>query len=129
MENKQDVKTNISPLQKGSKKSKAKIVSCKKQQKCFVKRKSFKKICMLSILIVSIYLIFSSWFSMLNHLLTSLEHFIRTIFYFDIKEQILAFFTDSFEINFCRRDLRCLICGRGYVFSYFYSNKKSEDMI
>ena len=55
--------------------------------------------------------------------------FYSDIFYFDIKEQILAFFTDSFEINFCRRDLRCLICGRGYVFSYFYSNKKSEDMI
>ena len=43
MENKQDVKTNIFLLQKVSKKSKAKIVSCNKYQKCFVKTKSFKK--------------------------------------------------------------------------------------
>ena len=58
MENKQDVKTNIFLLQKVSKKSKAKIVSCNKYQKCFVKTKSFKKVCTLSILIVSIYLFF-----------------------------------------------------------------------
>ena len=45
-------------LQKVSKKSKAKIVSCNKYQKCFVKTKSFEKICTLSILIVSIYLFF-----------------------------------------------------------------------
>ena len=43
MENKQDFKTNIFLLQKVSKKSKAKIVSCNKYQKCFVKTKSFKK--------------------------------------------------------------------------------------
>ena len=41
--NKHDVKTNIFPLQKVSKKSKTKIVSCNKYQKCFVKTKSFKK--------------------------------------------------------------------------------------
>ena len=58
MENKQDAKTNIFLLQKVSKKSKAKIVSCNKYQKCFVKTKSFKKLCSLSILIVSIYLFF-----------------------------------------------------------------------
>ena len=42
MENKEDVKTNILLLQKVSEKPKAKIVSCNKYQKCFVKTKSFK---------------------------------------------------------------------------------------
>ena len=61
MENKQDVKTNDILLQKVSKTSKAKIASCNKYQNFFVKTKSFKRICTLSIRIVSIYLFFSMW--------------------------------------------------------------------
>ena len=66
MENKEDIKTNILLLQKVSEKPKAKIVSCNKYQKCFVKTKSFKKLCTLSILIVQMYLFFSMWSSVPN---------------------------------------------------------------
>ena len=58
MKNKQDVEKNFFLLQKVSKKSKAKIVSYNIYEKCFVKTKSLKKICTLSVLIVSIYLFF-----------------------------------------------------------------------
>ena len=58
MTNYQDVKKNVFLLEEVSEKSKAKIVSCDKHQKCFVKTKLFKKICTLSMLIVSISLFF-----------------------------------------------------------------------